>query len=64
MSVLEPIIREVREDDDFSQIRNLVMENKLPPMYFPNTVDGIRSWFFPYRTDLQKRRKGYLAVES
>lgn len=53
MTTLEPVIREVREDDDFDQIRTMLMEHRKNRA----SRSGVRGWFFP-ETD---KRKGYVA---
>lgn len=52
MSIVEPVIREVREDDDFDQIRNLLAE-KRKDISFPATA----TCFFPKKDN----RRGYVA---
>lgn len=54
-------IREIRPNDDYEQIRDLIITARPPAMYFPSTEDSIRSWFFQ-KIDKQKpKRKGFVA---
>lgn len=56
MATLEPVIREVREDDDFDQIRNMVAEQRNIKV----SSSVLRGWYFP-ETD---KRKGYVAMSE
>lgn len=63
MTLLEPTIREIRHNDDLNQIRNLLLTNRRPQLYFPKTLDGIRNWFFN-QTEMKEMRRGYIATRD
>ena len=56
MSAANYVIREMKQDDDFKQIKRLLLEHNRPSSYFPSHEEGIRRWFF--HPQLQGKRQG------
>lgn len=60
MSRIEMKIREIQPEDDFGPIRELLLANARPPMFFPQTCENIGKWFFSNQVE----RIGYMAVSG